>query len=115
MIEYATDLFDGESVAALGERLVRLLAAAVQPDRAIGRLDILGAAERQTLLRHWNDTVQPIGFATVAELCAAQAVRTPEAVAVVFEEQQLTYEQLEERANRLARHLSDFMATSCRL
>ena len=74
-------------------------------DRAIGRLDILGAAERQTILRDWNDTVQPIASATVAELFAAQAVRTPEAVAVVFEEQQLTYRQLEERANRLAHHL----------
>ena len=106
VLEYATDLFERESVAALGERLVRLLEAAVtEPDRAIGRLDILGAAERQTLLRDWNDTVQPIGFATVAELFAAQAVRTPEAVAVVFEEQQLTYRQLDERANRLAHHL----------
>ena len=88
------------------ERLVRLLEAAVtEPDRAIGRLDILGAAERQTILRDWNDTVQPIASATVAELFAAQAVRTPEAVAVVFEEQQLTYRQLEERANQLAHHL----------
>ena len=105
-LDYRPDLFDRASIEALGERLVRLLEAAVaEPDRAIGRLDILGAAERQTLLRDWNDTVQPIAFATVAELFAAQAARTPEAVAVVFEEQQLTYGQLEERANRLAHHL----------
>ncbi len=105
-LDYRPDLFDRASIEALGERLVRLLEAAVtEPDRAIGRLDILGAAERQTLLRDWNDTAQPIASATVAELFAAQAVRTPEAVAVVFEEQQLTYRQLDERANRLAHHL----------
>ena len=105
-LDYRPDLFDRASIEALGERLLRLLEAAVtEPDRAIGRLDILGAAERQTILRDWNDTVQPIASATVAELFAAQAVRTPEAVAVVFEEQQLTYRQLEERANRLAHHL----------
>ena len=105
-LDYRPDLFDRASIEALGQRLVRLLEAAVaEPDRAIGRLDILGAAERQTILRDWNDTVQPIASATVPELFAAQAVRTPEAVAVVFEEQQLTYGQLEERANQLAHHL----------
>ena len=105
-LDYRPDLFDRASIEALGQRLLRLLEAAVaEPDRAIGRLDILGAAERQTMLRDWNDTVQPIASATVAELFAAQAVRTPEAVAVVFEEQQLTYRQLEERANQLAHHL----------
>ena len=105
-LDYRPDLFDRASIEALGQRLLRLLEAAVtEPDRAIGRLDILGAAERQTILRDWNDTVQPVASATVAELFAAQAARTPEAVAVVFEEQQLTYRQLEERANRLAHHL----------
>ena len=105
-LEYRPDLFERGQIEALGGRLIRLLEAAVaEPERAIGRLDILGAVERQTLLRDWNDTVQPIASATVAELFAAQAVRTPEAVAVVFEEQQLTYGQLEERANQLAHHL----------
>ena len=104
--DYRPDLFDRASIEALSQRLLRLLEAAVaEPERAIGRLDILGAVERQTLLRDWNDTIQPIAFASVSELFAAQAVRTPEAVAVVFEEQQLTYGQLEERANQLAHHL----------
>ena len=91
-LDYRPDLFERGQIEALGERLIRLLEAAVaEPERAIGRLDILGSAERQTILREWNDTAQPIAFATVAELFAAQAVRTPEAVAVVFEDQQLTY------------------------
>src|SRR5262249_58632388 len=76
-----------------------------EPDRAIGRLDILGAAERQTILRDWNDTAQAVPSATVPELFAAQAARTPDAIAVVFEQQQLSYGELEARANQLAHRL----------
>ena len=84
-LEYRPDLFDRQSVEALGGRLIRLLEASVaQPDRAIGRLDILDAAERQTLLCDWNDTARAISVATLPELFAAQAARSPEAVAVVF-------------------------------
>src|SRR5580700_6568646 len=106
VLEYSTDLFERDSVEALGARLVRLLEAAVaEPERAIGRLDILSAEERHTILREWNATAQAIPFATVPELFAAQAARTPEAVAVVFEDQRLTYAQLDARANQLAHHL----------
>ena len=94
------------SVEALAERLVRLLEAAVAaPERAIGRLDILCAAERHTILREWNDTARPIPSATLPELFAAQAARTPDAVAVVFEDERLTYGELDARANQLAHHL----------
>ena len=106
MLEYATDLFDRESVEALGGRLIRLLEASVaQPDCAIGRLDILDAAERQTLLCDWNDTARAIPVATLPELFSAQAARSPEAVAVVFGEQRLSYAALDARANQLAHHL----------
>src|SRR5262249_30682797 len=105
-LEYRPDLFERESIAALGERLVRLLEAVVaEPERAIGRLDILGVAERQTILRDWDDPAQAIPAATVAELFAAQAARTPDAVAVVFEQQQLSYGELDARANQLAHRL----------
>ena len=106
VIEYATDLFDRSNVAALGERLVRLLEAAVAaPELPIGSLDILSAAERHTLLREWNDTAHPVPSATLPELFAAQVAKTPDATAVVFEEQRLSYAQLEARANQLAHHL----------
>ena len=105
-LEYRPDLFDRESVEALGGRLIRLLEASVaQPDCAIGRLDILDAAERRTLLCDWNDTARAMPFAGVAELFAAQAARSPEAVAVVFGEQRLSYAALDARANQLAHHL----------
>ena len=99
-------MFDRETVEALAQRLVRLLAAAVaSPEQPIGSLDILSAAERHTILREWNDTARPIPSATLPELFAAQAARTPDAVAVVFEDETLTYAQLDARANQLAHHL----------
>ena len=105
-LEYATDLFDRASVEALAGRLIRLLEAAVgDPDQAIGRLDILSAAERHTILRVWNDTAHPIPPATLPELFEAQVTRTPDAIAVVFEEESLSYAELNARANQLAHHL----------
>ena len=78
--EYATDLFDRGTVEALAQRLIRLLEAAVaNPEQPIGSLDILSAAERHTILREWNDTARPIPSATLPELFAAQAARTPDA------------------------------------
>src|SRR5262249_15050773 len=63
---YRPDLFDGASVAALGERFVRLLAGAVAaPERPIGRLDILSAAERETMVRSWNATAHPLPATTL--------------------------------------------------
>ena len=105
-LEYATDLFDRGSVEGIGSRLIRLLEAVVaEPDRAIGRLDILSAAERQTIVSDWNATARPLGFANIPELFAAQAARTPEATAVVYGDQQLSYGELDARANQLAHHL----------
>src|SRR5262245_18330260 len=106
VLEYATDLFDRSSIEALAARFVRLLEAAVaDPDRAIGRLDILTAGERDTLLREWNDTARAIPSATLPEVFAAQAARSPDAIAVVFEQASLTYGALDARANQLAHHL----------
>jgi len=106
VMEYASDLFDRASVEALAGRLVRLLEAAVAaPDVSIGRLDILSAAERRTLLREWNATERALAAATLPQLFAAQAAATPDAVAVVFADEQLSYGELEARANQLAHHL----------
>jgi amino acid adenylation domain-containing protein len=107
-LEYATDLFDRASVAALADRFVRLLEAAVaEPERAIGSLDILSAEERHTILRAWNDTARAIPSATLPQLFEAQVDKSPDAIAVVFEDQTLTYGALDARANQLAHHLRD--------
>src|SRR5262249_42474594 len=106
VMEYASDLFDRGSVEALAGRLVRLLEAAVAaPDVAIGRLDILSAAERRTLLQEWTATARALPGATLPQLFAAQAAATPDAVAVVFAGEQLSYGELDARANQLAHHL----------
>ena len=87
-LEYRGDLFDRANVEALAGRLVRLLEAAVaEPERAIGSLDILSAEERHTILREWNDTARAIPSATLPELFAAQVDKSPDAIAVVFEDQ----------------------------
>src|SRR5262249_42405290 len=86
--------------------LVRLREAAVAaPEVSIGRLDILSAAERHTILQEWNATERALPGATLPQLFAAQACATPDAVAVVFEGEQLSYGELEARANQLAHHL----------
>ena len=75
------------------------------PQRAIGSLDILELHERVRLLRDWNDTEHAVEEASLPALFAAQAQRTPDAVAVVFEDRSLSYAELEAHANQLAHHL----------
>ena len=105
-LSYRPDLFDRASVEAIAGRLVRLLEGAVaDPGRAIGRLDILSAAERHTILEEWNDTARAIPAATLPELFASQVARTPDAVAAVFEDARLSYGELDARASQLAHHL----------
>jgi len=104
--EYATDLFDQATVRALAARLTRLLRqAARDPGRRISQLAVLTAAERRRLLRDWNDTARPVPAATLPELFEQQAARTPHAPAVISGDAELTYADLNRRANRLARHL----------
>jgi non-ribosomal peptide synthetase component F len=92
IVDYANDLFDRSSVEAIAGRLVRLLEGAVaDPERAIGRLDILGADERHTHLREWNATARALPRATLPELFAAQVARTRDADAVVLKAERLTF------------------------
>ncbi|MBW8854656.1 MAG: AMP-binding protein, partial [Bradyrhizobium sp.] len=106
VLEYASDLFDEATVEVIGRRLIRLLEAAVaDAAQPLGRLPILEVAERDTILRAWNDTTQAVPSLTLPALFAAQAARTPDAVAVVFEDRALTYATLDSHANRLAHHL----------
>src|SRR6266849_3514874 len=105
-LDYRPDLFDRASVEALAGRLVRVLEAAVAaPEVAIGRLEILSAAERRTLLQEWTATERALPDATLPQLFAAQAAATPDAVAVVFAGEELSYGELDARANQLAHHL----------
>ena len=90
----------------MGHFLMLLEGIVADADQRISDLPLLSAVERQQLLVQWNDTaVAYPQDRCVHEMFEGQAERTPDAVAVVFEEQELTYRQLNERANRLAHQL----------
>ncbi|HEX8558916.1 MAG TPA: amino acid adenylation domain-containing protein, partial [Pyrinomonadaceae bacterium] len=104
---YNTDLFDAATVAQmLGHYRNLLEGAAADPDARVSDLPLLTGAESRLLLREWNDTRREYPRdKCVHELFEAQAARTPDAAAVVSEEGRVTYRELNERANRLARAL----------
>ncbi|MGW5285426.1 non-ribosomal peptide synthetase, partial [Streptomyces collinus] len=106
-VQYLSDLFDHSTVTSISDRLTRLLeAVTTNPDQPISQVDILDPSERELLLHPWNDTlVAHPDELTVHELVEQQVARTPDAVAVVSGNTQLTYRQLNTRANQLARLL----------
>ncbi|MEV0370843.1 amino acid adenylation domain-containing protein [Streptomyces sp. NPDC050636] len=107
-IEYATDLFDRSTAEAVADRLQRLLTAAVAaPEQSIGTLGILTGEERHTLLVERNDTAHELPEASLPELFAAQAARTPQATALVSGTLRLTYAELDARAEQLGAALLD--------
>ena len=103
-MEYCTDLFTLDTIQRMVCHYQHLLEGIVaNPDQQIATLPILLKAERQQLLVQGTNTSRNSPPHTcVSELFEAQVTRTPEAIAVVFEEQQLTYRELNARANQLA-------------
>src|SRR6202011_5508505 len=105
-LEYATDLYDRASIEVMAVRLMRVLEAiTADPRQRIGAIDLLAQDERRRLLIEWNATAHAVSEATMPALFEAQAARTPEATALVFEAESLSYAELNERANQLAHHL----------
>ncbi|WP_037880705.1 non-ribosomal peptide synthetase, partial [Streptomyces sp. NRRL F-5727] len=103
---YASDLFDHATVELLARRLsVLLTALAEDPDRALGSVDLLTGEEHDRIRHHWNDTTAAVEATTLPRLFAGQARRTPDATAVLFEDQRIDYAALDARADHLARHL----------
>ncbi|HET9117949.1 MAG TPA: amino acid adenylation domain-containing protein, partial [Pseudonocardiaceae bacterium] len=103
---YSTDLFDAATIERMIAHLLVLLGGiAADPDQPLGELPVLTTAERDQLLVEWNDTQRVVPGVTLPELFAEQVTRTPDAVALVVEGAELSYEELNERANRLARVL----------
>ncbi len=106
-IEYNTDLFDAATIRRMIGHFQRLLESAIaNPETSIFDLPLLAEAEQRQLLVEWNDTEQDYDrHACLHHLFEAQVSRTPDAVALYFDGQQLTYAELNARANQLARHL----------
>jgi len=105
--EYSTDLFDAATIERMAGHFETLLGGIVaDAEQCIGQLPLLNAAERRRLLVQWNDTaIDYPRDRCIHQLFEAQVARTPGAVAVVFEDEALTYAELNARANQLARHL----------
>ncbi|WP_345530480.1 amino acid adenylation domain-containing protein [Actinoplanes utahensis] len=105
-VEYAADLYDRDSAALLAARLVRLLdELTAAPDRPIGTAGLLTPDERAAVLAAGRGRVVGHPAGTLPTLFAAQARRTPEAVALVDGAISYTYAELDARTNRVARAL----------
>ena len=104
-LEYATDLFDADTIDRLAGHLQTLLdAAAREPALPISALPLLTAAERRQL-ESWNATERPFPRRCLHELVFEQSRRTPDAVAVAGDDERLTYRELAARAAALAYEL----------
>jgi amino acid adenylation domain-containing protein len=107
VLEYNTDLFDAATIARLATHFQTLLAAVItNPRHPIATLPLLTEQERHQLLVEWNRTRTAYpAHSTIDQLFEAQAELTPDAIALVCEDLQLSYRELNERANQLAHFL----------
>jgi len=105
--EYNTDLFDETTIARMAQRFETLLSAIVgDATQTVSTLPILSTTERQQLLVDWTHTERVFdSVRCLHQLFEEQVQRTPDAVAVLFGSDTLTYRELDRRANQLAHHL----------
>jgi len=107
-ITYATDLFDADRIERLTGHFLILLASVVQaPDASADALNLLPEAERQRINSWQQGPRIDVPDLCVHQLFERQVERTPDAIALLFQEQQLTYAELNARANQLAHELMD--------
>ncbi|MCB5168283.1 amino acid adenylation domain-containing protein [Streptomyces bambusae] len=107
ILQYTQGVFGEDSVQALGDRLLRILAhLAADPKTLVAQVDILDPAERDLLLGAYNATAVDVPDTGIHGLFEAQAARTPDESAVVADGTSLTYRELNARADRLARALA---------
>ncbi|WP_068775549.1 non-ribosomal peptide synthetase [Paenibacillus sp. FJAT-26967] len=108
-VRYNNNRYESGFMAGVTDHLLRLLSAQlVKPELKLGDADLLSEDEKHQQLKLFNNTaVEYAHELTIHQLIEEQARRVPDAVAVVYEQQQLTYRELNEQANRLARTLRD--------
>ncbi|NEP55457.1 MAG: amino acid adenylation domain-containing protein [Symploca sp. SIO2G7] len=107
IFRYNTNLFDATTMARIAGHFQNLLAAIVSnPQQQVGLLPLLSEREKQQLIYDWNTTQTEYDLSRcLHQLFEAQVEKTPDAIALVFEDEQLTYCELNTRANQLAHHL----------
>jgi amino acid adenylation domain-containing protein len=107
-VTLAADLFDVATAGRVAGWLMRVLdAVTTDPSVRLHQVRIVDAAERDLVLRDWNDTAADVPASSVLELIAARVATEPDAVALVAGSGPVTYAQLDMQANRLARYLLD--------
>nr|WP_231137850.1 non-ribosomal peptide synthetase [Rhodococcus opacus] len=107
-LSYATDVFDGATVREIARRFVRILEAVVDdPMMPVGDIPIVEENERRQMLREWNITGHDVPDGLLLDGFDAQVARTPDAVAIVYDNESLSYAEFSARVNRLARRLID--------
>jgi len=105
---YNQDVFEQETISALGTHFLTFLKSmAGQPDKSLSSFSLLSGTERHKILIEWNNTEAQIPDASIHELFEFQANETPDAIALLFEDQQITYRELNHRADLLARRLRE--------
>jgi amino acid adenylation domain-containing protein len=106
-VSYNRDLYEAETIGRLVESYERVLRAVVaDPEQRVLEIELLSEAQRRQIIEGWNETAAAYPRElTLSELFEAQAARTPEAIALLFEATSLSYRELNERANQLARYL----------
>ncbi|HVU68552.1 MAG TPA: amino acid adenylation domain-containing protein, partial [Ktedonobacteraceae bacterium] len=104
---YRTDLFEKDTIARLADHLNTLLKGCLaHPEMPIGRLPLLSASEQEQMVKTWNATRMAFPSRHVLhQLVEEQCMRTPDAMAVLYEGTPLTYRQLNQRANQVAHFL----------
>jgi amino acid adenylation domain-containing protein len=102
-VEFNTDLFDAATIEALIDDYVAMVTAiAAAPETRLSQVPLLDDAERDALLHRHDGPRRPVEETTVAELFARRVAAAPDALALVVGEQELTYAELDRRANQLA-------------
>jgi amino acid adenylation domain-containing protein len=104
---YSTDLFDDTTITRMLGHFQTLLESIVaNPEQHLCELPLLTESDRHQLLVEWNDTqTKYLKDSCIHRLFEEQVEQTPDAIAIVFEDEQLTYRELNIRANKLAHHL----------
>jgi amino acid adenylation domain-containing protein len=107
VVAYSSDLFNAATINRMMQHYVNLLTAIVtNPAQPINQLPLLTAQEKHQLLVEWNNPHSNYpSDQCIHQLFEAQAARTPDAIAIVFGQQKLTYQELNTRANQLAHYL----------
>jgi amino acid adenylation domain-containing protein len=113
LIAYNTDLYKAETVSRMLQHYQTLLEAiAADPDQSLGNVNILRERERRQLLFEWNRTEADFPQSCIHHLFEERARRTPDSIAVIFEDEQISYRELEQRANQVACRLTEMGVSS---